>query len=174
MMDGYEEVFTVKKLFHALGLPLACLLLGFAFAQSAGQQQALTRSSKQPIFLKFQDVKWKKAATPQGDCTYEVAQLRVDPQTQAIQMLIRGAANCHVPRPWHTASEAITVISGTFILECNGRREALTPGSFAYVPSQTVHEVWTKPDEGSLSFVTMDGPMDAHWLDSPAQTPKKP
>ena len=89
-------------------------------------------------------------------------------------MLIRRAENCHVPRHWHTASEAIAVIGGNFILECNGKREALTAGSFAYVPSQTIHQVWTMADEGSLSFVTIDGPMDAHWVDGSAQTPKNP
>ncbi len=164
----------MKKLFQASGLLVACLLFGLVFAQSAGQQQAPTDSSRQPIFLKFQGLQWKKAATPQGDCTYEVALLRVDPQTRGTQVLIRRAENCHVQRHWHTASEAITVISGTFILECNGKREALTPGSFAYVPSQTVHQVWTKSDEGSLCFHTLDGPLDAHWVDSPAEAPKKP
>jgi len=124
--------------------------------------------------LRFQDLQWKKAATPQRDCQYEVAILRVDPQTQATQMLIRRAENCHVPRHWHTASEAITVISGTFILECDGKRETLAAGSFAYVPSRTVHQVWTKADEGSLGVVAMDGPMDAHWVEGTPPTPKKP
>jgi quercetin dioxygenase-like cupin family protein len=164
----------VKNVFPAPTLSVACLFFGLAFAHSAGLRQTPADSSNQPIFLRFQDVQWKKAATPRGDCTFEVAVIRVDPQTHATQMLIRRPANCHVPRHSHTASEAITVISGTFILECNGKREALTAGSFAYVPSQTVHEAWTKPDEGSLSFVSMDGPMDAHWVDASVAPPQKP
>jgi hypothetical protein len=41
-------------------------------------------------------------------------------------------------------------------VECDGKRESLTQGSWNYVPSKMVHEAWTKPDEGALLFITMD------------------
>jgi hypothetical protein len=30
-----------------------------------------------------------------------------------------------------------------------------------------VHQAWSKPDEGNLVFITVDGPWDIHWLDDP-------
>jgi mannose-6-phosphate isomerase-like protein (cupin superfamily) len=90
--------------------------------------------------------------------------------------MIRVPKNVHVPRHWHTANETHTIISGTFIIECEGQRAELGPGSFNYVPSKMVHEAWTKPEEGTLLFITVDREWDINWVDGPPKpedfTPK--
>ncbi len=54
-----------------------------------------------------------------------------------------------------------------------GQWEELGPGSFNYVPSKAVHQAWTKPDEGTLLFITVDGPWDVNWVDGPPQAQAK-
>jgi hypothetical protein len=55
--------------------------------------------------------------------------LRIDPQIQATQLMIRVPKDFHVPRHWHSANETHTIISGTFILRhAEGEREALYAG----------------------------------------------
>jgi hypothetical protein len=51
-------------------------------------------------------------------------------------------------------------------------REELGPGPFNYMPQKTVHQGWTKPDEGALLFITVDGAWDINWVDS-SPTAKK-
>lgn len=124
----------------------------------------------------FKDVKWQKIVPELGKRSSEIAFLRVDPKTQATQLLIRVPKNTHVPKHWHTANETHTVLSGTFIIECEGQRGELSPGSFNYVPNKMAHEAWTKPDQGALLFITVDGAWDINWVDGPPKpadfTPK--
>jgi quercetin dioxygenase-like cupin family protein len=63
-----------------------------------------------------------------GEGSPEIVILHVDSQTQATQLMIRVPKNTHVPKHWHTSNETHTVISGTFIIECEGKREELGPG----------------------------------------------
>ena len=82
--------------------------------------------------------------------------------------MIRSPKNYHAPKHWHTANETHTVISGTFIMrDEDGKRAELGPGSFNYMPSKMVHEAWSKPDEGNLVFITVDGPWDLNLVDDP-------
>jgi len=81
--------------------------------------------------------------------------------------MIRVPKDFHVPQHWHSANETHTVMNGTFIMKCEGRRQALSPGSFNYIPAKMVHEAWTTPDEGALLFITVDGPWDLNWVNGP-------
>ena len=89
--------------------------------------------------------------------------------------MIRSPANYHAPRHWHTANETHTVISGTFIMKHDGGElQDLRPGSFNYMPSKLVHEAWSKPDEGNLVFITVDGPWDLNVADGPPKSAHGP
>jgi hypothetical protein len=56
----------------------------------------------------------------------------------------------------------------SFVLQHgDGPREELGAGSFNYIPRRMVHEAWTKPDEGAVLFITVDGAWDVNWVDSP-------
>lgn len=58
-------------------------------------------------------------------------------------------------------------MKGTFIIESEGKRESLGVGSFNFVPSKMVHQAWTKPNEGALLFITVDGAWDINWVNGP-------
>ncbi len=113
----------------------------------------------------FQDVKWEKMLPELGADSPEISILRVDPKTQATQLLIRTPTAIHVPKHWHSANETHTVISGTATFECGDERVAQGPGSFNYMPSRMVHQAWTSA--GHVLFITVDGPWDIHWVEGP-------
>ena len=102
-----------------------------------------------------------------GDRSPEIAILHVDPKTQATQLLIRVPKNSHVRKHWPSANETHTVVSGTFVIECEGQRAELSQGSFNYIPRKMSHEAWTKPNEGALLFITADGAWDVNWVNGP-------
>jgi mannose-6-phosphate isomerase-like protein (cupin superfamily) len=115
--------------------------------------------------VNFKDVKWEKMFPEFGSDSPQISILRVDPKTKATQLLIRTPAALHVPKHWHSANETHTIISGTFTVECEGKREALAPGSFNYVPAKMQHEAWTTP--GMLLFITVDSAWDINWVTGP-------
>jgi quercetin dioxygenase-like cupin family protein len=125
-------------------------------------------SAQAAIYLKFNDIKWERIMPELGERSPEIVILHVAPTTNATKLMIRVPKNFHVPKHWHTANETHTVISGTFIMQhLEGQRHELGPGSFNYVPSKTIHEGWTKPDEGTVIFITVDGAWDVNWVEGP-------
>ena len=160
----------MKKLLNAVAI--ICVFAGSLLAQTAGVRPTPADSSLHPLFIKFQDVKWERMFPEMGDDSPEITILRVDPKTQATQLMIRNPKAIHVLRHWHTANETHTVLRGTIVFECDGKREELEPGSFNYIPSKMIHQAWL-PD-GSLSFITVDAAWDINWVDGPPQAPKKP
>jgi quercetin dioxygenase-like cupin family protein len=153
---------TMKAVLPAL---LMAVALNPAMAQTTGHSPGPV--SDQAIYLKHQEVKWDKIIPELGDGSPEITILHVDQKTGATKLMIRVPQNFHVPKHWHSANETHTVVSGTFIMDHNGKREELGPGSFNYVPSKMVHEARTKPDEGALLFITVDGPWDVNWVEGP-------
>jgi mannose-6-phosphate isomerase-like protein (cupin superfamily) len=133
--------------------------------------QSHSTASDHAIYLNFQDMKWDKIVPELGAGSPEITILHVDQITGATKLMIKVPQNFHVPKHWHTANETHTVVSGTFIMDHEGKREELGPGSFNYVPSKMVHEAWTKPDEGTLLFITVDGPWDVNWVEGPPRGP---
>lgn len=146
----------------------ASLVLGVLVHAQTPERQATSQDpSVHHMNVKFQDVKWARIFPELGERSPEIAILRVDPKTQSTQLMIRVPKNFHVPKHWHTANETHTIISGTFIIESEGKREALGPGSFNFVPTKMIHEAWTKPDEGALLFITVDGAWNINWVSGP-------
>jgi quercetin dioxygenase-like cupin family protein len=133
---------------------------------------SFAQSSDQVLFQKFSDIKWNKDHPELGDKSPEIAFLHVDPQTKATQLMIRLPSNFHVPRHWHSANETHTVLSGTFILDHEGQRAELGPGSFNYIPKRMIHQAWTKPNEGAVLFITVDSAWDVNWVDGPPTAQK--
>jgi quercetin dioxygenase-like cupin family protein len=99
------------------------------------------------------------------DGGFEISILYTNPTTQAAYLVIRGPANAHVPRHWHTSNETITVLKGTFVVGHDGSSDKteLTAGSFGYMPAKMIHEAWTK-DEGATYFITVDGKWDVNFV----------
>ncbi len=150
--------------------PHAMLLLIVAASPAAAQMimPASHDGSAQAIYRKFEDLKWEKLLPELGDASAEITILHVDPKSGATQLMIRSPKNYHAPKHWHSANETHTVISGTFIMQdLGGAREELGPGSYNRMPAKMIHEAWSKPDEGNLVFITVDGPWDLNLVDGP-------
>ena len=152
---------------------VACLFVGcsvlggLVFAQTPQRPQTSQDASAHHLNVKFQDMKWERIFPELGERSSEITVLHVDPKTQATQLMIRVPKDFHVPKHWHRANETHTIISGTFIIASEGKREALGPGSFNFMPSKMIHEAWTKPDEGAVLFITVDAAWDINWVDGP-------
>src|SRR5713226_5275475 len=136
---------------------------------SAGSlaQTAAGDSAPRYMSAKFEDLKWEKILPAFGGDSPEIAILRVDPKTQATQLLIRNPKKIHVTKHWHSANETHTILRGNMVFECDGKREELGPGSFNYIPKKMIHQAWL-PDDG-LVFITVDGAWDINWVDGPPQ-----
>ena len=159
----------MTRLLHSItSIFMGCALLGQpVFGQTGKRSAPLQNSSAHHLNVKSGDMKWERIFPELGERSAEITILRVDPTTQATQLMIRVPKNFHVPKHWHTANETHTVISGTFIMECEGKRETLGPGSFNYVHSKMHHEAWTTPGEGALLFITVDSTWDINWVNGP-------
>jgi mannose-6-phosphate isomerase-like protein (cupin superfamily) len=163
----------MKKRNRGISIALAFTLATFGtFAPLTIARSDEPKSSKpMPIDhstnVRYEDMKWEKIVPELGDKSSEITILRVHPETKATHLMIRVPANTHVPMHFHTANETHTVVKGTFIMECEGKRETLGAGSWNYIPSKMHHEAWTKPDEGALLFITVDSAWDINWVGAP-------
>ncbi len=144
---------------------------GLARPPQANQAEKPASVAPQYVSVKFDDVKWGKIFPDWGDASPEIAILRVDPKTQATQLLIRSPKAMHVPRHWHSANETHTILSDNWVYECDGKRDALGPGSFNYIPGKIIHQAWA-PENGML-FITVDSAWDLNWVDGPPKAPRK-
>jgi quercetin dioxygenase-like cupin family protein len=141
------------------------ILAAFLISSGVAVAAEPTPAPAQPMFQKLQDLKWAKILPDLGEMSPEIAILRVDPKTQATQLLIRTPKGIHVRKHWHTANETHTMISGKATFACEGKRVELGPGDFNYMPARMVHEAWLP--EGSLTFITVDGAWDVNWVEGP-------
>ena len=149
------------------------LLIVLPPAAAQTNMPAANNGSVPAGYMNYENLKWEKLVPALGDGSPDITILHVDEKTGATQLMIRSPKNYHAPKHWHTANETHTVISGTFIMQDeDGKRAELGPGSFNYMPSKMIHEAWSKPDEGNLVFITVDGPWDLHLVDDPAEAPK--
>src|SRR5580765_4032502 len=113
----------------------------------------------------YEDLKWQAIVPDLGGDSPQVAILRVDPKTQATQLLIRIPKQMHVPMHWHSANETHTVIKGSWVFEHDGQRHELGPGGFNYLPARMHHQAWASDD--ALVFITVDAGWDVNWVSGP-------
>jgi quercetin dioxygenase-like cupin family protein len=143
-------------------LPAAAL----AFAQTPGGPAAgCPDPSRCPVSVRAEDIRWEKAFPDLGADGPELAVVHVHPKTKATQLLLRAPKQAVVPWHWHTANEAITVIKGTFTVECEGKRIDLGPGSFFYTPARMIHRATFS--EGGMISISADGAFDINWAGAP-------
>jgi quercetin dioxygenase-like cupin family protein len=136
------------------------------FAQTIGGPPASCPDpSKCPVNRRAEDIDWKKAFPELGTDGPDLAVVHVNPKTQATQLLIRTTKQAVVPWHWHTANEAITVIKGTFTVECEGKRIDLDSGSFTYTPARLIHRATFS--ESCMISISADGPFDINWAGAP-------
>lgn len=95
----------------------------------------------------------------------EISVLHVNPHSQATHLLIRSRRAMHVPMHWHTANETHTIVRGSAVFECEGKRERLGVGSFNFIPSKMAHQAWLSED--FLVLITVDSAWDLNWVNGP-------
>lgn len=133
-------------------------------AQSSTPQHvaAANHGRVSALHARYGDLQWQPIVPELGADSPQVSVLRVDPKTQATQLLIRIPKQMHVPMHWHSANETHTV---TFVFEHEGRRHELGPGGFNYVPARMHHQAWSSDD--ALVFITVDSAWDNNWVSGP-------
>ncbi|MCI0638952.1 MAG: AraC family ligand binding domain-containing protein [Gemmataceae bacterium] len=141
------------------------VLVGVAVSGRGQEQKEPVHGAKtdMPVFKNYQDLKWDKIIPDLGESSPEISILHVDPKTKATKLLIRTPKAIHIRKHWHSANETHTMIVGTAVFACDGKRIEQGPGSFNYLPAKMVHEAW--PSAGSVVFITVDGPWDVHWVE---------
>lgn len=117
------------------------------------------------ISAAYEDLQWQAMHPELGADSPQISILRVDPVTEATQLLIRIPTRLHVPMHWHSANETHTVIRGDWTFEHEGVRERLGPGGFNYIPANMHHQAWASDD--ALVFITVDSAWDVNWVDGP-------
>jgi hypothetical protein len=146
----------------AISLSLAASGLGQEPKQPAHGTKA---GMPQAIFKNYQDLKWQKIVPEIGEGSPQICILHVDPRTKATRLLIRTPKAVHVRKHWHSANETHTMILGTAVFACDGKRIEQGPGSFNYLPAKMIHEAWVPA--GGLVFITVDGAWDVNWVEGP-------
>jgi mannose-6-phosphate isomerase-like protein (cupin superfamily) len=141
---------------------LAGLLTGEALV---AQQSTAKAKPQQAMGVRYQDLQWQTIVPELGADSPQISILRVDPMTQATQLLIRVPRQMHVPMHWHGANETHTVIRGNWTFEHEGTREQLGPGGFNYIPAKMHHQAWASND--ALVFITVDAAWDVNWVSGP-------
>jgi quercetin dioxygenase-like cupin family protein len=156
----------MRKMVWTLGL-LTTLSLS---AQSSTEQHPAAAnhggaSAVPAISARYADLQWQPIVPELGTDSPQLSILRVDPKTEATQLLIRMPKQMHVPMHWHSANETHTVIKGTMVFEHEGQRHELGPGGFNYVPARMHHQAWSSDD--ALVFITVDSRWDNNWVSGP-------
>lgn len=147
-------------------MPAKGFILLFSLAAGlAAQQSAPHARPGQAIDAKYEDLQWQAIVPELGADSPQVSILRVDPGTQATQLLIRVPKRMHVPLHWHSANETHTVIRGQWTFEHEGMRHDLGPGGFNYIPAKMRHQAWASDD--ALVFITVDSAWDVNWVNGP-------
>lgn len=159
----------LKKISFAAGAWLAGAAL-LANSSSVGSDGVNLRPSQgaaaaQAMNADFKDLKWQSIVPELRADSPQISILRVDPKTQATQLLIKLPKKMHVPMHWHSANETHTVIRGSWVFEHDGQQHALGPGGFNYIPAKMPHQAWASDD--SLVFITVDGAWDINWVSAP-------
>jgi quercetin dioxygenase-like cupin family protein len=133
--------------------------------QPAGKRETGHPSAPHALSANYENLKWQTMVAELGAASPQVSILRVDPTTQATQLLIRVPKRMHVPMHWHSANETHTVIQGTWVFEHEGARDQLGPGGFNYIPAKMQHQAWASDD--ALVFITVDSAWDVNWVSGP-------
>ncbi len=91
---------------------------------------------------------------------------RGDPFKGPAVILIKMTAGCKVPWHWHTASEALMMVSGKGKIEMKNstpESSAVAAGDYVYLPGKHVHEISCAT--ACTFFDVTDAAFDIHYVD---------
>ena len=125
--------------------------LGLASSQGLG-----------PILKKHSQIDWKASGSLPPGAEYHL--IYEDKNTHAIETLARFPSGYALPPHSHTSDETLLIITGKLLVEINGQTTALEAGSYAVIPSGTVHALKASGWKGCEMLVSMSGPFDIKGL----------
>jgi hypothetical protein len=132
-----------------------------------------------PVFLNPGDIKWG-APPPSLPKGAKFAVLSGDPgKAGPFVVRLKAPAGYKIPPHWHTQSEDLTIISGTFYLGSGdkpdpGSAHAMKAGGFHHLPAKAHHYAYTNGP--TVVQVNGEGPFDINYInpdDDPQKTAKK-
>jgi quercetin dioxygenase-like cupin family protein len=136
------------------------MLLAFA-AMVAAQDMGSMPMVQSPAKAKF-------GPLPNIPACAKGAGLHGDPMQGAFVLLIKTTAGCTVPRHWHTANEQVGLVSGSAALSMpNEKAQAMTAGSYVYLPSKNQHSFTCKT--ACMFYLAGDEKFDIHYVDDAGQ-----
>jgi hypothetical protein len=156
------------------GLPMksrfaiaALIALPLVAAEKAPAPQAVT--------IAPEEVKWGPVppVLPSGA---QIAVLHGDPfKPGNFALRLKMPDGYVIPPHWHTNTEELTILSGTFLLSMGDKFDAstahaLAPGSYHFLPGKAHHAAATKGEV--VVELHGKGPFDIHYL-NPADDPSK-
>jgi hypothetical protein len=139
-----------------LGLALLALFAATAHAADPG------------VFINAGDLKWGDAppVLPRGA---KIAVLNGDPfKPGQYTLRLSLPANYKLPPHWHTVTENLTIVSGTFYIGMGDKAVAkdaheVKTGGYHYLPAKQHHYAFTK--SATVVQVSGEGPFDINYID---------
>jgi len=149
----------------------ACVALVLAFAGRA----AFAQSTHTHIVVPVDKVQWSPAP-PFLPAGAEISVLEGNPGAAGeVTLRLRFPANYNIPAHWHSMTERVTVLSGTFHVGMGDRldrkaSQTLEPGGFVSLPAKMNHFAWT--DKPTVVQISLQGPFDIFYV-NPSDDPQK-
>ena len=140
-------------------------LLIMLAAAAAVSVSAPTHATDREQMITLNPQTLKFAPVPDMPSCASAAVLRGDPRSGPAWVLLKLASGCRVPWHWHTANEALVVISGRGTLATkDGPPLQFVPGAYASLPSHHVHQA--SCSRACLLFNSADIAFDIHYVDA--------
>ncbi|HEY8665529.1 MAG TPA: cupin domain-containing protein [Tepidisphaeraceae bacterium] len=145
-----------------------CVLLGCVVGCQNGPMGQASKMEEHKA-LTPDTLKWQ-AVGPEFPAGAKMAVLEGDPSMKGMFAVRMDAPNGYrIPPHWHSMSEHITVISGTFLLGMGEKfdekaMQAYPPGSYIVLPAHMAHYAMSRG--GSVVQISGHGPFDIHYFNA--------
>jgi hypothetical protein len=143
----------------------ACTLLIMVGVLAAVGESVPTHADETEQMITLNPGTLKFTPIPDMPGCASAAILRGSPRSGPAWVLLKLSTGCRVPWHWHTANEALLVISGRGTLAMkDGPPLQFAPGAYASLPNHHIHE--TSCSRACLLFNTADAAFDIHYVDA--------
>jgi hypothetical protein len=155
---------------RCLTVRLASLALGLTF--TAG----LVFAQSTHVVVPADKVQWGPAP-PVLPAGAQIAILEGNPAERGpVTLRLKFPANYNIPAHWHSMTERVTVLSGTFHVGMGDKldrraSQTLEPGGFVSLPAMMHHFGWTATP--TVVQINLEGPFDLFYV-NPADNPQTP
>ena len=147
---------------------IALVVLGLSAACATGYAQTAH------ILVPADKVQWGPAP-PILPAGAQIAVLEGNPAEKGpITMRLKFPANYNIPAHWHSMTEHLTVLSGSFHAGMGDKldrkaSQTLEPGGFVMLPANMRHFAWTSAP--TIVQINLEGPFDLFYV-NPADNPQ--